>query len=149
MQSISISLRFLLGLALCLGVSGCKNPEEAYDGPERIPVSGKVTMDGSPLAAGTILFTPANATGKGVNPFGGQITDGDYNFPEQKSGSAGTYTVKITWMKSTGKKKKDEDTGEMLEVMDEMTAVSINGSPIAEVTLAPETNVFNFDAKSK
>lgn len=150
MQMTSIlPFRFVWGLTLCLGLSGCQKGADSYEGADRIPVSGKVTMDGAPMQSGTITFTPANSSDKDTRPFGDQITNGQYNIPEQKGGNEGTYTVKITWMKPTGKQKKDEDTGEMKEIVEELTAVSYNGSPTAEVKLAPDSNVFDFDAKSK
>jgi hypothetical protein len=146
MQIMSISLRLLCGLALCGALIGCKKPEEAYDGPDRIPVSGKVTLDGTALANGTITFLPKD---EGIRPFGGQIENGEYNIPEQKGGNAGAYFVQITSKKPTGKQRQDEDTGQMVDIVEEAIPKKYNTESTEEVKLSDDNNVFNYDLTSK
>jgi hypothetical protein len=47
-------LRFVLLLSVCLTLNGCGPWRKAE--PERVPVSGTVTLDGKPLADGLIYF---------------------------------------------------------------------------------------------
>ena len=46
----------LVLLACLVGVSGCGRRPQGY--PETAPVSGRVTLDGKPLAGATICFSP-------------------------------------------------------------------------------------------
>src|SRR5437660_1614514 len=48
-------------------LSGC--------GDKRVPVKGTVTLDGKPVAEGSITFQPADGVGPGT---GGKIKDGHY-----------------------------------------------------------------------
>ena len=61
--------RLAAALAVMLA-SGCAGES----GPPRLPVSGKVTLDGKPLPSGTITFLP---TGKG-EAASGPIADGSF-----------------------------------------------------------------------
>lgn len=58
-----------------------------------IPVSGKVTLDGEPLAAGVIKFVPA--AGVDAPTTSTSITDGGYAFGSSDGPSAGIYAVEI------------------------------------------------------
>jgi hypothetical protein len=63
--------RALMGIAALLGVSGCSSADAT-----RGEVSGRVTIDGAPAAAGAIAFIPAD----GASPTaGGKIVDGKYS----------------------------------------------------------------------
>ena len=62
------SLLCLLGFVI---LAGCQRE----DGPAKSPVSGQVTLDGTPLAEGQISFMPSNGVGIST---GGKITNGSY-----------------------------------------------------------------------
>jgi hypothetical protein len=78
-------------LWLCLaavGSLGC-----SQEGPQRAPVSGRVTIGGQPLAAGRILFIPAAPTsGPAASA---RITDGTYRLSEAEGPVVGTQRVEI------------------------------------------------------
>jgi hypothetical protein len=83
-------LRFLaLAICYCCFLAGCGG-----SGPQS--VSGTVTVNGQPLAAGEIQFEPTDAT-KGADA--GQIKDGQFSFKAKP----GSVKVKITAMRDTGK----------------------------------------------
>jgi hypothetical protein len=80
----------------CLLVSGC-GPHSDLRG-----VEGRVTLDGQPVTAGTIEFTPTSGTKGGLA--GASIEAGSYSVPQERGVRAGgTYRVSIVAMKKTGK----------------------------------------------
>ena len=97
-------------LGLCALLSGCGGAK--YSGDKRFPLAGEVTIDGQPIDLGSISFIPAGGEGRGS---GGVIQDGKYAVPEEKGATAGNYRVEIRWLKLTGRKLRDPDTGEMYD----------------------------------
>jgi hypothetical protein len=78
---------------------------------KRIPVSGKVTYMGAPLARGTITFTPADRDA-GIRPASGSIVDGSYQLTTQSDRDGampGKYKVSVV------SKNFDESTGQTPE----------------------------------
>lgn len=73
-------------LTLCLGC-GHENPLG------RKAVSGKVTLDGTPLAEGNIEFHPMF---EGGVQSGGRIASGSYSIPAHEGVMVGQYRVSIT-----------------------------------------------------
>ncbi|MFM9964476.1 MAG: hypothetical protein ACKV2Q_25015 [Planctomycetaceae bacterium] len=135
----------LLSLAtVMLSLTGCGG-EPAYVGPKRIPLSGKVTLDGAPLSGGTISFL---AIGKG-NPAGGQITAGTYSIPEEQGANAGSHRVEIRWSKPTGEKVKDADTGGMIDVFKEAVPAKFNEQSELKAEVSADKKTFDFDLSSK
>ncbi len=133
----------LTTIAICCFLSGCGDKKPVDTGPPRIPVSGKVTLDGKPLENGTISFEPK---AEGLRPTGGPIENGTYNVPQEKGGNAGLYLVKISWLKPTGEKVANPDAGGGVK---EVIPQKYNVASTLEETLSPEKHEFNFDLKSK
>jgi hypothetical protein len=73
-----------------LAICGCG--PEAVDNLPRRPVSGKVTLDGVPLAKGTISFTPSAGS---PTPAMVSIEEGSYSIPTAQGLVAGSYRVSI------------------------------------------------------
>jgi hypothetical protein len=74
---------------LVLLTSGCSGPE----GPMRIPVSGRVMLDGQPLTAGVVRFIPAEGvTGPGAAT---QVTNGEFCFSDDDGPIAASHRVEI------------------------------------------------------
>jgi hypothetical protein len=90
-----------LAVVLALAAAGCGG-----HGIPREPVSGKVTLDGSPLDNGLITFTPEDNTRP---PAGTAITDGSYRMGRADGPAPGPHTVTISSRKPTGKKLKSAD----------------------------------------
>lgn len=57
-------------------------------------MSGKVTLDGAPLAKGVISFDPADGS-PGAVPAGGVIADGSYSIDAASGPTPGKYKVSI------------------------------------------------------
>lgn len=91
----------MLLAAVALGLSGC--------GATPTNVAGKVTVNGQPMAVGTIAFVP---TAPPAVKVGGQIRDGAYDIPAARGIAPGAYRVEIRWDKPTGKKIKSQESGE-------------------------------------
>jgi hypothetical protein len=83
----------LLPVIAAFVVSGCSGPK----GPTLNPVAGTVTLDGQPLAQGSIVFDPAD--GKGIAT-AGAIKDGAF----KADCPAGIKVVRISASKETGEK---------------------------------------------
>jgi hypothetical protein len=85
----------VVAIAICLALSsGCA--------PAVRVVEGKVTLDGKPLESGAIEFEPADShRGKLV---GGDIKDGGYRIQIPRDEVVGKSVVRITSMRSTGRK---------------------------------------------
>lgn len=78
-------------LALALGMcAGCGRGDDL----PRAAVHGKVTLDGQPLAAGAITFTPTSKEGGPV--VGARIENGEYELSTAEGPGAGTLKVAIT-----------------------------------------------------
>lgn len=85
------------GIFLALGV-GCGGG----DGLELYGVTGKVTYDGEPVSNGSISFEPAAGT-TGPASGSGLAEDGTYEVPDEKGLVPGTYNVRITGNRKTGR----------------------------------------------
>ena len=78
-----------LWLAFALLAAGCGG-----DGLERAAVSGKVTLDGQPLAKGDIQFVPKDGDSRGAAWT--KVVDGSYSIPASDGPAPGAYVVSIT-----------------------------------------------------
>ncbi len=118
------------GLAIAIGVAlsqctGCGGGAD-YEGAERAAVSGKVTLDGSPVPFGTVAFLGGGSQRRAT----GTIRDGTYSIPEEQGPNLGKYQVEIIGYEhapqtpaSTGtegeeEEDRDEDVGEDEEAED-------------------------------
>ena len=134
-----------LALFLWLVVScvcGCGGRE--YTGPQRFPLSGKVTYDGEPIDFGSISFLPV----AGDRPSGGLIENGTYSVPEPKGANAGKHRVEIRWRKKTGKQKRDPDSGEMFDDRKEGLPKRYNDDSELTAEVSAKQTTFDFDLKS-
>jgi hypothetical protein len=132
-------------IILAAGFEGCS--ERKYDGAQRIPLKGKVTVDGQPMDAGTISFEPLDPSKQ--RPSGGSILDGSYNVEEPMGANAGSYRVVIHWQKPTGKKVKVIDSDELVEQRAEGLPAKYHKNTEITAEISPEKNEFNFDLFTK
>jgi hypothetical protein len=84
----------LLFVAMGTAGTGCSG---SSDNLPREPISGTVTLDGQPLAGGTIEFTPsAGAAGPGEGASGGSpISGGKFSIERDKGLVPGKYRVVV------------------------------------------------------
>ena len=133
---------YALGLcALFVGCGGAK-----YAGDQRFPLSGAANLDGQPIDLGSISFIPASETGRAS---GGVIQDGKYDVPEEKGATAGKYRVEMHWLKRTGKRLLDAESGEMYDQRLEALPDKFHTNSELTVEVPFPTNTFDFDLKSK
>ncbi|OYW15607.1 MAG: hypothetical protein B7Z55_14955 [Planctomycetales bacterium 12-60-4] len=115
-----------------------------YTGETRFPVQGKVTFNGEPVNGGTIAFIQQDEKSR---PAGGPIVNGTYRVTENQGPNASTYRVEIRWLKPTGAKRKDDDTGEMVDVVKEVIPKRFNDQSELSASVSHEKLDFNFDLK--
>jgi hypothetical protein len=124
-------------------LAGCGSSK--YSGEKRYPLAGEVTFEGQAIDVGSISFIPENDKGRAS---GGVITDGKYDVPEEKGANAGKYRVEIHWLKRTGKKLKDPESGEMYDERREAlpAKVQTNSELTVEVPLPDNRHDFKLKA---
>lgn len=140
-------VRLISLVCLCLAACGCSR--RTYEGPRRFPLSGKVTVDGSPLDVGTISFVPKSGDGARQRVCGGPIMDGVYSIPEDAGANAGPYRVEIRWNRKTGKKYRDPDSGEEYEERKEGLPAKYHQQSELAVEVSATRTTFDFDLKSQ
>jgi hypothetical protein len=79
--------RSLLVISVLVALSGC--------GPhsDRLPVSGKITLDGAPIDGGAIRFS---SRGEKKISSGAAVNRGQYSIPAEKGLPPGTYRIEIS-----------------------------------------------------
>lgn len=132
-------LLIILG-ASSLALVGCGGAGDPFP---REPVSGVVTLDGKPVPAGMITFTPIG----GAEPVAsGVIRDGHFELPRADGPAPGSHRVTIWSRGPTGRKVVDADNPKQLidEFGDLIPArYSFQSDLTAEVRAAAE-NAFDF-----
>jgi len=122
----------------CGGVSG------------RGAVSGKVTLDGQPLAEGVITFVPTGST-QGPSA-GAEIREGRYDIPADTGPVVGEYRVEIRAQKKTGKMIEvgsPEPPGTKIELTVEALPAKYNTNSTLKATIKDGDNVYDFAPTSK
>lgn len=123
-------------------ISGCGG-ESVKDAPKLGTVTGKVTLDGSPLAGATVTFTTAdNRTSIGT-------TDASGIYKPTHGPVAGVVigenTVKIT---PTIKREHDQE-GKVQEIPSANIPAEYNTETKLKATVKSGANTFDFELKSK
>lgn len=126
-------------LLLSIG-AGCGG---APSGPERATTKGTVKFDDQPISGGTITFQ------RGQGSTGGGIQNGEFNFTGENGVPLGEYTVRFNWMKPTGKKILEPDSGTEVDETLEAIPAKYNTQSTERVTIKAGENVLKFDLKSK
>jgi hypothetical protein len=150
----------VIGAALCLSI-GCGGGGADYQGDERAAVAGSVTLDGGPLATGTITFVPT-AEGKRASAM---ILKGNYSIAESQGPNLGKYKVEILGFEGglqTGDGSEDsqpsdgEDDGKdegrgggPARAQGQLVPAKYNTATTLEVEIASGENKHDFDLTSK
>src|SRR3954451_39588 len=101
--------RFLMILGVSsLALAGCGGAGDQF---AREPVSGAVTLDGKPLPAGMVTFTPVGGPEPVVS---GVIKDGSFELSRADGPVPGPHRVTIWSRGPTGRKVKDPDDPKQL-----------------------------------
>jgi len=131
----------MLGLLAGVTLVGC---EKKIEPVKRVQVSGRVTLDGSPLTTGTITFDAKN----GEPPATLNIVDGAY----EGRAAVGKNKVVISATKKISMREKMGFDGPGYDTPVEINAIPErynNKSDISRELVADGDNKFNFDLKSK
>ncbi len=129
-------------LALLAGVTGC-------GGSDRGDVSGTVTLDGTPIDNGTIVFVPEGGGGVDAHPkAGAKIIDGKYLFEPGFGPYPGKYKVEVTWDKKTGKKVSTGDADTRDETK-QMLPAKFNTATTLTAEIASGKSTKDFQLLSK
>ncbi|QDS87063.1 hypothetical protein EC9_12390 [Rosistilla ulvae] len=114
-------------------------------GIQRASVEGNVTVDGEPVDVGSITFVPTGET-KGPAT-GGKIVDGEYAIESSGGPVPGEYLVQITGRRGTGKFKKQELEGEIVEteVTEEMIPEKYRSGSELKRTIEAGENSMNLE----
>lgn len=122
-------------LLMAIGVWGCG----AADPLGRRPISGKVTLAGSPLAQGTITFEPvAQGTSAGAT-----IVNGTYAIAADQGLPPGKYTVRIS--SPTGGIATPEAPGESTQYATEQIPEDFNSNSTLKAEVSKDgNNTFDF-----
>jgi hypothetical protein len=115
---------------------------------KRQALEGTVTLDGKPLAEGSILFVPHTGT-KGPTS-GGDIAQGRFSIAPGGGTFSGTFRVEITAIRSTGKKMMDPRAGKLTEETVQFIPARYNRqSELTAEVKSDGPNRFTFDLKSR
>lgn len=138
-----------IALALVLAcLSGCGSSDDL----PREAVSGKVTLDGKPLASGSIQFLPVGG-GDPNNPAisgGATIKDGAYSIPRESGLTPNKYTVAITSAQGGADAAAGGAPGPAQKPAKETIPEKYNKDSTLDAAVKPGgENTFNFDLTSK
>jgi hypothetical protein len=130
----------LSSFALCalIGVAGCGATSSAT-------VHGKVTLDGEPVATGSIVFLSAGSGSKAA----AAIEQGVYAVSTQDKLAPGSYRVEISWRKPTGKKVASADPGIVIDETREAVPAKYNTDSTLAVEIGTGDVEKDFDLSSK
>ena len=135
------SALFCVSLSLlCAAGCGDKN---------RGTVTGLVTLDGTPLAVGSIQFIPQPVnTGRAT---GAAIQDGEYRLEGDAAPLLGTYRVEIRSTRKTGRmvQKPMAPAGEMGEETVQAIAAEYNDQSTLTFEVQSGKNEANWDVESR
>ncbi|AMV39047.1 hypothetical protein [Planctomyces sp. SH-PL62] len=125
-----------LAASLLLATSGC---DSTGDDLPREPVSGKVTIEGEPLAKGSILFRPSG----GEAEAGGSVEGGAFEIPRADGPTPGKYQVTVT--EAVDRPEEDKLNNFSLQPKTKPSKSVVGGPLEAEVKAgAPNTYTLDF-----
>jgi hypothetical protein len=133
----------LVSLGACLLIwTGCSRSAD------RQSLEGTVTLDGAPLANGSIVFLPQSGTKSPTA--GGKIADGRFTIAPSGGAASGTFRVEITALRKTGKKAKDPMLGRTIDELVQCVPPCYNrDSQLTANVTEQRTNHFEFTLKSR
>jgi hypothetical protein len=139
-------MRLAYALPLVVGLLGCSG-EPPYKGDKRYPVQGTVKFNDEPVNNGMISFVGESGDPTKQFTAGAPIFEGKYSIEANRGPNAGRYRVEIRWSKPTGKKRKDPDTGEMIDETKEAIPAKYHSNSTTIVDVKEGENTFDFDLK--
>jgi hypothetical protein len=135
--------QWLLMLGFCLLILlGCSRATG------RQSIEGTVTVDGAPLAEGSIVFLPQPGTKSPTA--GGDVAQGRFRISPAGGAACGTFRVEITALRKTGKKVMDPQLNKMIDGTEQFVPAQYNRESKLTATVTEQgPNKFEFALKSK
>ena len=131
-------LACILSLTLLLGC-GSQDPRRG--------LSGTVTLDGEPLALGSISFRGLRGTSGPTA--GGEIKEGQFIVPRDGGTFTGTFRVEISATRKTGKQVQDPLLGMMVDEFEQIIPKQYNlQSELSVEVTADGPNEYEFALES-
>lgn len=136
--------------AICTALiffAGCTG---GVDGPARGSVEGEVTLDGTPVQNGSIVFIPSSGT-SGPSA-GGTISQGKFSIAQNKGPVVGKYMVQIRASEKTGKSVPAGSPfppGTMIDETIEIIPKKYNTESELEREIVAGNNPFDFQLTTK
>ena len=141
MRDCAVSLAVSLATVFCWGLVGCGASSD------RKSIEGTVTFDSQPVTKGSIAFLPLPGTASPTA--GGDILDGQFAIPDERSVYAGKFRVEITASRPTGRKITHPLTGALIDETQQYLPEKFNRESELEVEVqANGTNRFDFSLAS-
>lgn len=129
-----------------LALGGCGG---ATDDLPRQAVSGRVTLDGKPLARASIAFNP-EANSPNAVAVGGTVSNGSYSIPKASGPTPGTYRVTIFAGSEEDGAPRDEAPGMPPKPVKDPVPAKYNVQTTLKATVAEgQSNTFDFELDSK
>jgi hypothetical protein len=132
--------RVIFALLISLLSVGCQKSD-------RLSVTGRVTLDGQPLASGVVNLVPLPGTKSPTS--GSEIIDGEFSIAAEQGLLPGEFRVEITAMRSTGETDPHPVTREAVERLEQYLPACYNTESTQTVNVAAgEKNHFEFPLES-
>jgi hypothetical protein len=133
------SIPLLLVLMGVASSAGCGS-----DQIQGCAVGGNVTLNGSPLPDGTIMFRPQHSA-PGLHTVSAEIANGKFSVPASHAIMPGSYLVLVTADKPTGEKIRSVDGGsDYIDVVDQYLPPKYNASTTLSAEITGDTTDLKF-----
>jgi hypothetical protein len=114
------------------------------------PVRGSVTLDGTPVDGGAIVFIPQGDSGQsGQGNAGGEIVGGKYALEGAKAPPPGKYLVQIIWNKKTGRQVPSNDPPNTIDETVQVIPAAYNANSTLTREIKAGQNTYDFELKSR
>lgn len=111
----------------------------------RLPVQGKVTVDGTPVQNGYIYLTPLQGTDGPTT--GAKIIDGSYEVEPGKGVFQGNFEVAIKVWEESKKTTEDFATGEKISGIQQTLPARFNTKTELTVEITGDKDSYDFNLK--
>jgi hypothetical protein len=130
---------WLIGLSMLAGCSQAGG---------RQALEGTVTLDGAPLAEGSILFLPQADTQSPT--CGGRISQGRFSIAPKGGAACGTFRVQITAVRNTGRKATRPQDGQQMDETEQYIPARYNRQSELSVTVGDKgPNQYEFALRTR